>query len=351
MTDDTFKSRWLARLELPASNWKPTAAAHLAALPFCDRKSGKVLIEFLLGKLPQVLVKDTQPATASLAEAFGWACLAFWQCGSGFPSFPENYAQFLHDQLKLPIGKRGPEADVITRILLGHTGTKKTDPACGFNRLQMEHAQVVRDSEGLIHEGRYEDYLKAGEKYEEYEMRLRFSGEFKADWDHIKTTFGSLIHGRPLVHRSLIPERNWERGNGALFKNEAGRFQAVFDLFCWKYYLWAMKGDEPLLLKASVVFTPFGTQIFIPGYLSFDPKRDLDFNKITKLHRARGVQRQGPGFSIGRKELDEKKRKAKIAFNEAKRQKLRGDKRYEFVCREIGFADSGDYRRLRRLLE
>jgi hypothetical protein len=180
MTDDTFKSRWLARLELPALNWKPTAAAHLAALPFCDRKSGKVLIEFLLGKLPQILVKGTQPATASLAEAFGWACLAFWQCGSGFPSFPENYAQFLHNQLKLPVGKRAPEADVITRILLGEMGKKKTDPACGFNRLQMEHAQVVRDSEGLIHEGRYEDYLKAGEKYEEYEIRLRFSDESEA---------------------------------------------------------------------------------------------------------------------------------------------------------------------------
>lgn len=351
MTSATFKKRWLSHLGLPTANWKPAVTAHLATLSFCDRECAQSLIEFLLGQLPGLLQKDTSPATACLAEAFGWACLAVWQCGSGFPAFPENYAQFLHDQLKLPADKRTPEAGVIAGLLLGQAGTEKTDAACGFNRLKLDEPQVVRDSEQLIHEGRYEDYLKAGEKYEEYEMRLRLSGEFQADWQQIRTTYPSQIRKQPVVHRTLIPERNWERGDGGSFKNLKGRFQAVFDLFCWKYYLWGMKGDEPLLLKASVVFTPFGTQIFIPGYLSFDPKRDLDFAKITQLHRARGIQRQGRGFSVGRKKLEEKKQKAKVAFNEAKRLKLKGDKRYEFVCCQIGFLDSGDYRRLRRLLE
>lgn len=351
MTSATFKKRWLAHLGLPAANWKPAVKAHLATLPFCDRESGQSLIEFLLSKLPGLLHKDASTATVGLAEAFGWACLAFWQCGSGFPSFAENYAQFLHDQLNLRAGERTPEAGVIAGFLQGQAGTEKTDVACGFNRLKLADPQVVRDSERLIHEGRYEDYLKAGEKYEEYEMLLRVSSEFQADWQQIKTTFRSQVRKQSLVHRTLIPERNWERGDGASFKDIKGRFQAVFDLFCWKYYLWGMRGDEPLLLKASVVFTPFGTQIFIPGYLSFDPKRDLDFGKITQLHRARGIQRQGPGFSIGRKELAELKLKAKVAFEEAKRLKLKGDKCYEFVCGEIGFSDSVDYRRLRRLLE
>jgi hypothetical protein len=49
--------------------------------------------------------------------------------------------------------------------------------------------------------------------------------------------------------------------------------------------------------------------------------------------------------------LAELKLKAKVAFEEAKRLKLKGDKCYEFVCGEIGFSDSVDYRRLRRLLE
>jgi hypothetical protein len=351
MTSEISKKRWLGYLGLPASNWKPAVRAHLATLRFCDRESGQLLIEFLLGKLPVLLHKHPSHTTAVLAEAFGWACLAFWQCGSSFPSFPENYAQFLHDQLLLPAEKRAPVASVIAGLILGQAGTEKTGGACGFNQLKLDEPQLVRDSEQVIHEGRYEDYLKAGEKYEEYEMRLRVSSEFQADWQQIKTTFRSQVQKQSLVHRTLIPERNWERGDGASFKDIKGRFQAVFDLFCWKYYLWGMKGDEPLLLKASVVFTPFGTQIFIPGYLSFDPKRDLDFGKITQLHRARGIQRQGPGFSIGRKELAELKLKAKVAFEEAKRRKLKGDKRYEFVCGEIDFSDSVDYRRLRRLLE
>lgn len=351
MTNQNFKKRWLAHLGLPATKWQPAVKAHLAMLPFCDCESGQSLIEFLLCKLPGLLHEDPSPATASFAEAFGWSCLAFWHCGSGFPSFPENYAQFLHDQLNLPADERSPEAGVLAGLLLGQAGTEKADAACGFNRLKLADPNVVRDSEQLIHEGRYEDYLKASEKYEEYEMRLRVSGEFLADWQQIKAIFGSQLRNQPVVHRTLIPERNWERGDGASFKNPKSRFQAVFDLFCWKYYLWGMKGDEPLLLKASVVFTPFGTQIFIPGYLSFDPKRDLDFAKITQLHRARGIQRQGPGFSIGRKELADLKRKAKAADCTARKLGHKGDERHEFVCQQIGFADSGDYRRLRRLLE
>jgi hypothetical protein len=63
-----------------------------------------------------------------------------------------------------------------------------------------------------------------------------------------------------------------------------------------------MKGDEPLLMKPSVVFTPFGTEIFIPGYISFDPKRDLkpggcrgctgrvEFGAKVRAFRLRGLK-------------------------------------------------------------
>jgi hypothetical protein len=111
-----------------------------------------------------------------------------------------------------------------------------------------------------------------------------------------------------------------------------------------------MKGDAPLLLKASVVFTPYGTQLFIPGYLSFDPKRDLDFSKVSRLHRARGIPRQGPGFSMGRRELAALRGQAQAADAEARRRGLKGEARYAYVCSAIGYRDSGDYRRLRKLL-
>ncbi|MEI6656632.1 MAG: hypothetical protein WCP45_17855 [Verrucomicrobiota bacterium] len=77
----------------------------------------------------------------------------------------------------------------------------------------------------------------------------------------------------------------------------------MLDFFCWEYYVWIIEDDQPKLLKDSVVFTPIGTQNSIPSYLSFDPKRDLDFGKVAKLHRARGVSRQGPGFQRAARRL------------------------------------------------
>ena len=112
-----------------------------------------------------------------------------------------------------------------------------------------------------------------------------------------------------------------------------------------------MEGDHPLLLKTSVVFTPHGTQVFIPGYLSFDPKRDLDFTRVMRLHRARGIPRQGEGFSVGRTELAQLKQHARAADAEARKRGLRGEVRNRYICQRIGFYDRDDYRRLRKLLE
>lgn len=108
---------------------------------------------------------------------------------------------------------------------------------------------------------------------------------------------------------------------------------------------------ERPFLKASVVFTPLGTQIFIPGYLSFDSKRDLDFRKVAELHRARGIPRQGKGFSEGRKETAKRKVLAKKADQEAREKGLKGDKRYAFICKQLKMLDHGDYRQITRLLE
>lgn len=47
-----------------------------------------------------------------------------------------------------------------------------------------------------------------------------------------------------IIHRSLIPERNWVRGPGAQLDDGAQIFQAVLDLFCWKHYLWATTRDS-----------------------------------------------------------------------------------------------------------
>ncbi len=349
MPTPSFQSRWLKKFKLPKSDWCKAIDARLAELPFCDSKVAKTLLTFLFDKLPGILEKDTSSDTLLLAEAFAWTCFAFWQCGSAFPSFPENYASCLHKALRLTAKKRPPVALVLAKLIVP---TKAADDGrCGFNQLALSQPDLIRESEQLIHQGRYEDYLKAKEKYDEYEDSLKRSPEFKADWQQIKDSFPKQVSGKEMIHRTLIPERNWERGPGAEFNDVTKSFQAVFDLFCWKYYLWAMEGDQPHLLKASVVFTPLGTQIFIPGYLSFDPKRDLEFGKIAKLHKARGVPRQGPGFSEGRKITAKNKVLAKTADAEARKKGLKGVKRYAFICKALGMLDHGDYRQVTRLLE
>jgi hypothetical protein len=349
MPSASFRSRWLEKFDLPKSRWEAGLDERLAERPFCDSEEVKPLLLFLFDDLLGVLEKDPSPDTRMLAEAFAWACFAFWQCGSAFPSFPENYAACLHEALRQHVKKRNPAAVVLARLLV--PASDAGDGRCGFNQLSLSKPELIRESERLIHAGRYEDYLKAKEKYDEYEDALSRSKEFLTEWQQIKDSFPEQVRDKKTIRRTLILERNWESGPGAQFDDASQSFQAVFDLFCWKYYLWAMEGDQPQLLKASVVFTPLGTQIFIPGYLSFDSKRDLDFGKVAKLHRARGVSRQGPGFSEGRKVTAKMKVLAKKADQEAREKGLKGDKRYAFICKKLEMLDHGDYRQIKRLLE
>lgn len=348
MKPGSFQTRWLARFEL-GSNWIDELDKSLAERPFCNAKVAKRLLRFLFGTLSRRMAADVDPTAEQLAEAFAWSCLAFWQCGSAFPSFPENHASFLAGELRKAPGKRDPNALLLARLLV--PDPTRDDGHCGFQRIALGDPRLIRESEERIHAGRYEGYLKVGEKYAEYEDALNRSAEFRSDWAALKARFPKQTRGGKLLHRTLIPERNWERGPGAEFDQPAAAFQALFDFFCWKYYLWAMEGDRPHLLKPSVVFTPLGTQIFIPGYLSFDSKRDLDFGAITQLHRARGVPRQGETFSAGRLKNAGLKVLARKADQQARKQGLKGDRRYSFICRELGLLDHGDYRQVKRLLE
>ncbi len=341
-----FVSRWLSRFGLSPAHWRAEIEGKFATLPFLELGYAHVLLEFLVEELSPILAKKPDPEMELLAEGFAWCCYAFWQCESAFPAFPENYAGYFKEALISR--KSDPAAVLLAKMIVQFNAG---DGRCGFNRLELAEPSVITESEALVHEGRYEFYLRAREKYDEYLFYLANSDEFRYEWSLIKQTFPAHVEGSRVINRSLMPERNWVRGPGAQFETEAQRFQAIFDLFCWKYYLWGMEGGAPLLLKTSVVFTPYGTQLFIPGYLSLDPKRDLDFSKVMRLHRARGISRQGPGFSIGRRELAELKHKAKGADAEAKKKGLKGDKRYDFICKQVNFRDGGDYRRLRKLLQ
>ena len=346
--NDDFRNRWLARFGLPADGWRDVAAQHLAQLPFTDPRQTAPLIDALFEWVPALLRRNHDTVTAKLAEAFAWCCFSFWQCGSGMPAFPETYALGLKRELFRVKGRRDQQMVLLATLIVSDgNGVGQ----CGFNRLHLSDPCVVRESERLMLRGGYEFYLNAQVKYDEFEGHLKHSEEFRRDWKLIKRRFPPRTRSKEIIHRSLLPERNWERGAGARFDSVAQRFQATFDLFCWKYYLWGMLGEQPLLMKPSVVFTPLGTQIFIPGYLSFDGKRDLSHGEIARLHRARGVVRQGEGFSESRTAGRSLKIEAKKLSDEAKKLNLRGVARYKFITTGLRLIDSGDYRQVRKLLQ
>ena len=342
-----YLSQWLSRFHLSPAKWREEIGAHADELPFIQPESSVPLLEFLFGEVPTIVAACGDQETRLLATAYGWCCFTFWQCESAFPALPENYARQLQRALLESPGHREPTDLLLARMVAEFNAR---DGRCGFNKLVLEDPAVIREAETMNHQGEYDIYLKAREKYDEYVYYLEESPEFAEEWEAIKTAFLDCIKDRSIIRRSPIPERNWVQDDGAKFTTRAQAFQAVFDFFCWKYFLWGMQGDTPLLLKTSVVFTPHGTQIFVPGYVSFDPRRDLNYPAITRLHKARGVPRQGPGYSIGRQEHAELVKRVTEMDAVARSKGLKGTARHTFICDETGFRDQDDFRRLRELL-
>jgi len=344
---EDFEKRWRSRFGLSSQNWLTEVKVRLLQLPlFLERTETAPLVSSLFTTVPRLLSRRKDAETLQIAEAFAWCCFGFWQARSAFPAFAESYAKFLKRELFRR--ERSPHGLLVARLIVEFNCQ---DGRCGFNRLELADSAAVREGEALISQGEYEFYLNARMKYEEYALYLSESTAFRDEWVTIKTAFPTETRQEGIIRRTFIPERNWVRGKGAQFRTRRERFQAIFDLFCWKYFLWGMHGDEPRLMKPSVVFTPLGTQIFIPGYLSLDAKRDLDFTRINKLHKARGLPRQGTYYLISRKEQLALKKKARDANAKAKSQGLKGDKRYAFICECLGLTNDGDYRKIRKLLK
>ena len=80
-------------------------------------------------------------------------------------------------------------------------------------------------------------------------------------------------------------------------------------------------------------------------------KRDLSFNRINQIHKARGMPRQGQGFSVGRLANLELKKKAGALNAQARKRGLKSKARFIYISEHLGLRDTGDYRQLRKLLE
>ncbi|HZM01619.1 MAG TPA: hypothetical protein VFC44_01230, partial [Candidatus Saccharimonadales bacterium] len=107
--------------------------------------------------------------------------------------------------------------------------------------------------------------------------------------------------------------------------------------------------DEPLLLKLAVNITPYGTMIHIPAYWSFDPKRDIRWDAIARLHRARVPGRQGSALAEGLAERMLAAEKLSLLDKQALRLGLKGERKHEFLCNGLGWDSRTSPKRLSRL--
>lgn len=211
--------------------------------------------------------------------------------------------------------------------------------------------RVAAEHEKHADQGKFEDFYSASSKYTNRKRFQRDCRELQADWSEIKRLFDvrkyevdGVVRRVEVLERGIRPL--WEFKWGSRFD----RFHVIFDAFCQKWNLYGMKGDKPLLLKLSVNLTPFGTMVFIPAYWSLDPKRDLKWERITALHRARGVERQGPKLDASKlQNLIDAPRTQKL-WKESLKRGLKGDERKLWVKKELGWSEDTDSSRLYRLL-
>ena len=146
-----------------------------------------------------------------------------------------------------------------------------------------------------VQKGTYENLVKTQAKYSQNELAIRTDPELRRQWARIKAAFNvqAYCDHKGVIRRTMSAERNLRPSFSVNMRRREDVFHAAFDAFCLRWNLYGMQNDEPLLLKLAVNLTPYGTMIHIPAYWSFDPKRDIRWDAIASLHRARVPGRQG----------------------------------------------------------
>jgi hypothetical protein len=210
---------------------------------------------------------------------------------------------------------------------------------------------AVTGHEFHVQKGSYENLLKTQAKYDQNELAIRNNHDLRRQWETIKTTFDVQAYRdhKGVIRRTMTAERNLRPSFSVNLRRRVEVFHAAFDAFCLRWNLYGMQHDEPLLLKLAVNLTPYGTMIHIPAYWSFDPKRDIQWDAIAKLHRTRVHGRQGSVLAEGVAERMQNAEKLLQLDQEVHRLGLKGDQKHEFICRGLGWDVRTSPKRLSRL--
>lgn len=320
-------------------------------LPFADVRAVADLLLFRAVELPgrtRAFKRANDREGLRLCALFELLVGMALQGFSIIPQNPTHMAQQVAHALRFPRRRREQLRPLVELLIDEETLLPRT----GLNSAEAADPEAIIQGEHERREGLMEGTWKAGFKYEDFKARVLGHPEFRRDWKDLRESFPVESYADPdgVIRRSGLQEGSWRRPVFSDLTREEQRFRVAFDFFCWKWFLYGMHGDEPLVQKLACTLTPFGTQIFIPGYWSFDPKRDLNWAKILRLHRARGVAKQGPKLNSGRQQRQEQLRRLLEAAAEARRRGLRGESRYSFLKRAAGLTERTDDAQVRRML-
>jgi hypothetical protein len=210
---------------------------------------------------------------------------------------------------------------------------------------------AVADHELHVQKGAYENLVKTQAKYSQNELAISTDPELRRQWERIKAAFDVQVYRdhKGVIRRTMSAERNLRPSFSVNLRRREDVFRAAFDAFCLRWNLYGMQNDDPLLLKLAVNITPYGTMIHIPAYWSFDPKRDIRWDAIASLHRARVPGRQGSALAEGLAERMKAAGKLRRLDKEALRLGLKGEQKHEFLCAGLGWDPRTSPKRLSRL--
>ena len=227
------------------------------------------------------------------------------------------------------------------RLLIDLLPAPPNDAVCAAAAEHERHVQT----------GNYEDLLKTQAKYAQHELAIRNDPELKRQWAAIKDSFDHRKYAdyKGVIRRRMLVERNLRPSIPVNLREAGDVFQAAFDAFCLRWNLYGMQHDDPLPLKLAVNLTAYGTMIHIPSYWSFDPKRDIRWDAIAKLHRVRVPGRQGAALAEGLAERIQKAEKLRHLDQEVRRLRLKGHQKHKFLCQGLGWIVETSPKRISRL--
>jgi hypothetical protein len=210
---------------------------------------------------------------------------------------------------------------------------------------------AVGDHELHVQKGAYENLVKTQAKYAQNELAISTDPELRRQWTRIKAAFNVQDYRdyKGVIRRTMSTERNLRPSFSVNLRSREDVFRAAFDAFCLRWNLYGMQNDGPLLLKLAVNITPYGTMIHIPAYWSFDPKRDIRWDAIARLHRARVHGRQGSALAENLADRTKAAKKLPHLDNEALRLGLKGGRKHEFLCLGLGWDPRTSPKRISRL--